>query len=174
MFQPIGKERQGEFTKDGEGIWKYKGRICVPDVGSLRQELLSEAHNSGFSIHPGKGEDRALETFRNATTLEIPQWKWEGVAMDFVTSLPMTRSGFDAVWMIMDRLTKFAHFLPIRVNYSLEELTRLCIKEIVRLHGIPIMIVSNRDPHFASRFRGAFSESFRYETMSQHCVSSTN
>ncbi|XP_072062115.1 uncharacterized protein [Arachis hypogaea] len=57
--------------------------------------------------------------------LEIPQWKWEGVAMDFVTGLPKTRSGFDAVWMIVDRLTKFAHFLPIRVNYSMEELARL-------------------------------------------------
>ncbi|XP_072076671.1 uncharacterized protein [Arachis hypogaea] len=53
MFQPIGKKRHREFTKDDEGLWRYKGRICVPDVGSLRQELLSEALNSGFSIHPG-------------------------------------------------------------------------------------------------------------------------
>lgn len=57
--------------------------------------------------------------------LDIPQWKWEGVAIDFVTGFPGTRAGFDAVWVIMDRLTKSAYFLPIRVNYLLEELARL-------------------------------------------------
>ena len=68
--------------------------------------------------------------------LEIPQWKWEGIVMDFVTGLPRNRLGFDAVWMIVDHLTKSAHFLPIRVNCSMEELARLYIKEIVRLHGV--------------------------------------
>ncbi|XP_072085227.1 uncharacterized protein [Arachis hypogaea] len=52
LFQPVGKKRHGEFTKDDKGLWRYKGRICVPNVRSLRQELLSEAHNSRFSIHP--------------------------------------------------------------------------------------------------------------------------
>ncbi|XP_072071876.1 uncharacterized protein [Arachis hypogaea] len=52
LFQPVGDKRLREFTKDAEGLWRYKGRICVLDVGSLRQDLLSEAHNSGFSIHP--------------------------------------------------------------------------------------------------------------------------
>ncbi|XP_072078042.1 uncharacterized protein [Arachis hypogaea] len=92
--------------------------------------------------------------------LGIPQWKWGGIAMDFVTGLPRTRSGFDAVWLIMDRLTKSAHFLPIRVNYSMEELARLYIKEIVMLHGVPSSIVSDRDPQFTSRFWGAFQRVF--------------
>ncbi|XP_072074098.1 uncharacterized protein [Arachis hypogaea] len=52
FFQPVGDQRRGKFTKDDEGLWRYKGRICIPDVRSLRQDLLSEAHNSGFSIHP--------------------------------------------------------------------------------------------------------------------------
>ncbi|XP_072087281.1 uncharacterized protein [Arachis hypogaea] len=53
LFQRVGKKRHGEFTKEDEGLWRYKGRICKPDVGSLRQDLLSDAHNSGFFIHPG-------------------------------------------------------------------------------------------------------------------------
>nr|XP_025670309.1 uncharacterized protein LOC112770105 [Arachis hypogaea] len=52
LFKPISEERLGEFAKDDEGLWRYKGRICIPNVGSLRQDLFSEAHNSGFSIHP--------------------------------------------------------------------------------------------------------------------------
>ena len=72
--------------------------------------------------------------------------------MDFVSGLPRTRAGFDAIWVIVDRLTKSAHFLPIRMTYTLEELARLYIKEIVRLHGVPATIISDRDPHFTSRF----------------------
>ncbi|XP_072074109.1 uncharacterized protein [Arachis hypogaea] len=53
LFQLMGDKRCGEFTKDDEGLWRYKGRICIPNVGSLGQDLLSETHNSGFSIHPG-------------------------------------------------------------------------------------------------------------------------
>ncbi|XP_015960343.1 uncharacterized protein LOC107484243 [Arachis duranensis] len=94
--------------------------------------------------------------------------------MNLVTGLPRTRSGFDAVWVIVDRLTKSAHFLPIRVNYSLEESTRLYIKEIVRLHGVPKTIVSDRDSLFTSRFWGAFQKCFWYETMSHHNISCAN
>ena len=74
--------------------------------------------------------------------LEIPQWEWEQITMDFVTRLPRTSTGHDAIWVIMDRLTKLAHFLPIQVNYTLERLARIYIQEIIRLHGIPSSIVS--------------------------------
>ena len=70
--------------------------------------------------------------------------------MDFVLGLPRTRVGFDAIWVIVDRLTKSAHFLPIRNNFSLDRLVELYISEIVRLHGVPISIVSDRDPRFPS------------------------
>ena len=66
--------------------------------------------------------------------------------MDFVTGLPRTQKGLDAIWIIVDRLTKSAHFLPVRVDYSLEKLAQVYMNEIVRLHGTPIFIVSDRDP----------------------------
>ncbi|GJX29516.1 putative reverse transcriptase domain-containing protein [Tanacetum coccineum] len=83
---------------------------------------------------------------------EIPMWKWERITMDFVTKLPKTSTGHDAIWVIVDRLTKSAHFIPIRATDSMETLTRLYIKEIVSRHGVPISIISDRDSHFTSRF----------------------
>ncbi|GKB51330.1 putative reverse transcriptase domain-containing protein [Tanacetum coccineum] len=72
--------------------------------------------------------------------------------MDFVTKLPKTSTGHDAIWVIVDRLTKSAHFIPIRATDSMETLTRLYIKEIVSRHGVPISIILDRDSHFTSRF----------------------
>ncbi|GKC34076.1 putative reverse transcriptase domain-containing protein [Tanacetum coccineum] len=79
-------------------------------------------------------------------------WKWERITMDFVTKLPKTSSGHDTIWIIVDRLTKSAHFIPTREANSMETLTRLYIKEIVSQHGIQISIISDRDSHFTSRF----------------------
>ena len=84
--------------------------------------------------------------------LLIPVWKWEKITMDFVTGLPRTQRQHDAIWVIVDRLTKSAHFLPVNVEDSLEKLAQLYVDEIVRLHGVPISIVSDRDPRFTSRF----------------------
>ncbi|GJT67356.1 putative reverse transcriptase domain-containing protein [Tanacetum coccineum] len=79
-------------------------------------------------------------------------WKWERITMDFVTKLPKTSTGHDAIWVIVDRLTKSAHFIPIRATDSMETLTRLYIKEIVSRHGVPISIILDRDSHFTSKF----------------------
>ena len=84
--------------------------------------------------------------------LPVAEWKWEHVTMDFVTGLPRSQRGHDAVWVVVDRLTKTAHFLPIRVTDSVNILSRLYIREIVKLHGVPVSIVSDRDPRFTSRF----------------------
>ena len=84
--------------------------------------------------------------------LQIPVWKWENITMDFVIGLPKTSRKNDAVWVIVDRLTKSAHFLPIKWGITLEQLARKYIDEIVRLHGVPLSIVSDRDPRFTSRF----------------------
>ncbi|GJX96686.1 putative reverse transcriptase domain-containing protein [Tanacetum coccineum] len=84
--------------------------------------------------------------------LEIPTWKWERITMDFVTKLPRTSNGHDTIWVIVDRLTKSAHFIPTRETDSMETLTRLYIKEIVLRHGVPISIISDHDSHFTSRF----------------------
>ena len=72
--------------------------------------------------------------------------------MDFVSGLPRTQKGHDAIWVIVDRLTKTAHFLPVNMKYSLEKLAKLYMDEVVRLHGVPVSIVSDRDPRFVSRF----------------------
>ncbi|MCO6516738.1 MAG: DDE-type integrase/transposase/recombinase, partial [Snodgrassella sp.] len=91
---------------------------------------------------------------------EIPEWKWERITMDFVTKLPKTSVGFDAIWVIVDRLTKSAHFLPIKENYSMDKLTRLYVKEIVSRHGVPVSIISDRDSRFTSKFWQSLQNSF--------------
>ena len=84
--------------------------------------------------------------------LPIAEWKWDHVTMDFVTGLPRTPQSKDSVWVIVDRLTKSAHFLPMRITDSVIVLSKLYVKEIVRLHGVPLSIVSDRDPRFTSQF----------------------
>ncbi|KAJ9544258.1 hypothetical protein OSB04_023965 [Centaurea solstitialis] len=83
---------------------------------------------------------------------EIPEWKWERVSMDSVTKLPKTAKRHDAIWVIVDRLTKSAHFLPIREDYKMEKLARIYIKEVVTRHEVLIPIISDRDSCFTSRF----------------------
>ncbi|GJV98609.1 putative reverse transcriptase domain-containing protein [Tanacetum coccineum] len=83
---------------------------------------------------------------------EIPIWKWERITMDFITKLPKTSNEHDTIWVIVDRLNKFAHFIPTRETDSMETLTRLYIKEIVSRHRVPISIISDRDSYFTSRF----------------------
>ncbi|GKA54375.1 putative reverse transcriptase domain-containing protein, partial [Tanacetum coccineum] len=77
---------------------------------------------------------------------------WERITMDFVSGLPRTPSGYDTIWVIVDRLTKSAHFLPIKKTDSMEKLTQLYLKVVVCRHGVPISIISDRDSHFTSRF----------------------
>ncbi|GJZ06897.1 putative reverse transcriptase domain-containing protein [Tanacetum coccineum] len=83
---------------------------------------------------------------------EIPECKWERIAMDFVTKLPRTSSGHDTIWVIMDRLTKSAHFLPMREDCKMDRLARLYQNEIIARHGVPISIISDRESRFTSRF----------------------
>ena len=89
---------------------------------------------------------------RKIQLLPIPVWKWEKITMDFVIGLPRTQRQHDAIWVIVDRLTESAHFLLVNVEDSLEKLAQLYVDEIVRLHGVPVSIVSDRDPKFTSRF----------------------
>ncbi|GJU11752.1 putative reverse transcriptase domain-containing protein [Tanacetum coccineum] len=82
----------------------------------------------------------------------IPVWKWENITMDFVTKLPKTSTGLDAIWVIVDRLTKSAHSLPMKETYSMEKLMRQYLKEVVSRHGVPVSIISDRDSKFTSHF----------------------
>ncbi|KAD3640363.1 hypothetical protein E3N88_29586 [Mikania micrantha] len=90
---------------------------------------------------------------------EIPQWKCEQIAMDFITKLPRTSSGHDSIWVIIDRFTKSAHFLPIRKNYKMKKLARLYVNEIVVRHGVPLSVISDQDNRFTSRFWKSLQQS---------------
>ncbi|GJW22543.1 putative reverse transcriptase domain-containing protein [Tanacetum coccineum] len=81
----------------------------------------------------------------------IPVWKWENITMDFVTKLPKMSTGQDTIWVIVDRLTKSAHFLPMKENNSMNKLTRQYLKEVVTRHGVPVLIISDRDGRFTSQ-----------------------
>ena len=99
--------------------------------------------------------------------LEVAERKWEHVMMDFVTHLSWTQRRHNAVWVIVDRLTKSAQFLAVRMTFTLEEFYRLYIREIVQLHGVPISIVSDRDPRFKTHFWKSFQKAMRTQlTMS--------
>ena len=84
--------------------------------------------------------------------LPIPQWKWDNITMDLVSGLPLTQQKHDSVWVIVDKLTKSAHFIPVKMDYSMDRLVELYVKEIIRLYGIPLSIVLYRDSRFTSRF----------------------
>ncbi|GJR41822.1 putative reverse transcriptase domain-containing protein [Tanacetum coccineum] len=83
---------------------------------------------------------------------EIPQWKWDNITLDFVMKLPKSSQGYDTIWVIIDRLTKSVIFVPMRETDPLEKLARMYLKEVVTRHGIPVSIICDRDPRFASNF----------------------
>jgi hypothetical protein len=84
--------------------------------------------------------------------LEILEWKWERITMDFVVGLPHTPRGKDAIWVVVDQLTKSAHFIPMKATNLAEELVPLYMKEVLGLHGVPKSIVYDRDSKFVSKF----------------------
>ncbi|GJT18749.1 putative reverse transcriptase domain-containing protein [Tanacetum coccineum] len=88
----------------------------------------------------------------------IPEWKWDNIMMDFITKLPKSSQGFDTIWVIVDRLTKSAHFLPIRENDRLDKLARLYLNRIVVRYGIPASIICDRDGRFTSNFWKSFQK----------------
>nr|GEU42635.1 reverse transcriptase domain-containing protein [Tanacetum cinerariifolium] len=144
------------FKIRSNGIRYNDKRIWLPLHGGLRDLIMHESHKSKYSIHPRSTKMyqdlRKLYWWPNMKAgllqqLEIPEWKWENV-----TGLPRTPSGYDSIWVIVDRLTKSAHFLPKKKTDSIEKLTELYLKEIVCKHGVPMSIISDRDSLFTSRF----------------------
>ncbi|GJV35066.1 putative reverse transcriptase domain-containing protein [Tanacetum coccineum] len=137
----------------------YLDRIWVPLKGDVRTLIMDEAHKSKYSVHPGA--DKMYYNLRDRYWW--PRMKkdiamYERIAMDFVTKLPRTISGHDAIWVIIDRLTKPAHFLPMREDYNMDRLARLYLNEIVARHDVPISIISDRDSRFISRFWQSMQE----------------
>jgi hypothetical protein len=93
-----------------------------------------------------------VKTARPLQSLPILTWKWEAISMDFIVGLPRTTKGFDSIWVIIDRLTKIAHFLPIKVKYIVATYAELYIARILSLHGVPKTIVLDHGPQFVSKF----------------------
>ncbi|GKB31442.1 putative reverse transcriptase domain-containing protein [Tanacetum coccineum] len=137
-----------------DGALYYLDRIWVPLKGDVRTLIMHKAYKSKYSVHPGADKmyydlkDRPSGLLQQP---EIPEWKWERIAMDFVTKLPRTSSGHDTIWIIMDRLIKSAYFLPMREDYKMDILARLYLNKIVARHGVPISIISDRDSRFTLR-----------------------
>ena len=140
------------WTLHADGSLRYRGRVVVPQLTGLREEILKEFHCSRFAVHlsgtkmyqdlrhqyywtrmkrhVGDFVRRCL-TYQQVKAkyqkpavllhpLEVAEWKWEHVTMDFVTHLPRTPHGHDAVWVIVDRLKKSTHFLVVRMTFTLE------------------------------------------------------
>jgi hypothetical protein len=85
-------------------------------------------------------------------SLQVFEWKWEEIAMDFIVSLPKTQSGYDSIWVIVDRLTKVAHIIPIKTTYSGPQLAKLYTSRIVCSHGVLKKIVFDIGTQFISKF----------------------
>ncbi|GJW32134.1 putative reverse transcriptase domain-containing protein [Tanacetum coccineum] len=156
-----GLERHFKQRADGE-IYFFD-RIWIPSIGDVRKLIMDEAHTSRYSVHPGA--DKMYYDLRDLywwpgllQQPEIPEWKWEKLAMDFITKLPKSSSGYDTIWVIVDRLTKSAHFLPIREDYKTEKLAKIYVNEIVARHGVPVSIISDRDGRFTSHLWQALQE----------------
>ncbi|WVZ63251.1 hypothetical protein U9M48_012896 [Paspalum notatum var. saurae] len=182
--ESLKKGEAPDFKEDEQGTLWYKNRICVPNVDNIRKLILSEAHDTAYSIHPGStkmyydlkerfwwpGMKRPVAEYvavcdtcqrvkakhqRPAGLLQplkVPEWKWEEITMDFVVGLPRTQKGYNSIWVVVDRLTKVAHFIPVNTTYSGARLAELYISRIVCLHGVPKKIISDRGSQFTSRF----------------------
>nr|GFB59939.1 putative reverse transcriptase domain-containing protein [Tanacetum cinerariifolium] len=156
-----GLETHFERRDDG-GIYFFDC-IWIPSVSGVRKLIMDEAHTSRYSIHPGA--DKMYYDLRDLywwpgllQQPEIPEWKWEKITMDLLTKFPRSGGGYDAIWVIVDRLTKSAHFLPIREDYKTEKLARIYINEIVARHGVPVSIILDRDGRFASHLWQALQD----------------
>nr|GEV39902.1 retrotransposon protein, putative, Ty3-gypsy subclass [Tanacetum cinerariifolium] len=127
------------------------GRSWLPCYGDLRTVIMHESYKSKYSVHPG-----SEKMYQNIKKLywpsgllvqpKIPEWKWDNITMDFVTKLPKSSQGYNTIWVIVDRLTKSAIFTPIRETDPINKLARIFLKEVVMRHGIPVSIISDRDP----------------------------
>nr|GEY54252.1 retrotransposable element Tf2 [Tanacetum cinerariifolium] len=153
-------EHQLRFSKHktAKELWaatkRTKKNLLKQQYGKFRAEGAEMLEQTFTRLQVKIEHQRASGLLQQ---LDIPIWKWDEISMDFVTGLPQTQRRHDAIWVVVDRLTKSAHFLPIRKDYSVSRLAEIFQQEIVRLHGTPSAIVSDRDPRFAYRFWKEFA-----------------
>ncbi|GJS39326.1 reverse transcriptase domain-containing protein [Tanacetum coccineum] len=147
-----------KLEQRANGTLCLNGRSWIPCQGNLRELIMHESHKSKYSVHPGS--DKMYQDLKKLYWW--PNMKAEiatyNITMDFVTKLPKTTSGQDTIWVIVDRLTKSAHFLPMKETDSMEKLTRQYLKEVVSRHGVRVSIISDRDSKFTSYFWKSLNE----------------
>nr|GEW16393.1 putative reverse transcriptase domain-containing protein [Tanacetum cinerariifolium] len=140
--------------EEEEAFQKLKRKLCsspilrLPRFDGLRNLVMHESHKSKYSIHPGS--DKMYQDLK-------PLYWWPNMKAD-ISIFPRTPNGYDKIWVIIDRLTKSAHFLPMKKTDSVEKLMRLYLKEIVCRHGVPVSIILDRDSHFTLRFWRSLQE----------------
>ncbi|GJR95269.1 putative reverse transcriptase domain-containing protein [Tanacetum coccineum] len=139
-----------------ERIKPLQVRALVMTIGLDLPKNFLEAPNECLTCSRVKAEHQKPSGL--LVQPEIPQWKWDNITMDFVTKLPKSSQGYDTIWVIVDRLTKSTHFLPMRETDPIERLARMYLKEIVTRHGIPVSIISDHDGRFASEFWGSLQK----------------
>ncbi|GJX65440.1 putative reverse transcriptase domain-containing protein [Tanacetum coccineum] len=160
--EDVGVMIRRDLTKEkleprADGTLCLNGRSWLPCYGDLRTVIMHESHKSKYSIRPGSDkmyqDMKKLYWWPNMKATSPPMLaNWENITMDFVTKLPKSPQGHDTIWVIVNRLTNSAIFTLIRETDSTEKLARLYIKEVVARHGIPVSIICDRDPRFASHF----------------------
>ncbi|GJS68300.1 putative reverse transcriptase domain-containing protein [Tanacetum coccineum] len=143
-----------------DGTLCLNRRSWIPCFGDLRELIMHESHKLKYSVHPGS--DKMYQDLKKLywwpnMKAEIATY-WENITMDFVTKLPKTPTGQDTIWVIVDRLTKSAYFLPMKETDSIEKLTRQYLKEVVSRHGVPVSIIFYRDSKFTSHFWKSLNE----------------
>jgi hypothetical protein len=150
-----------DFTEDEQGTIWFKNRTCVPEIDSLRETILKEAHDSTYSIHHGStkmyqdlkqkywwyGLKRNVAAHvvvcdvcqrvkvehqrpaRLHRPLQVREWKWEEIGMDFIVGLPRTSNGYNSIWVIVDILSKVPHFIPVKTTYKGTQLAELYVSD---------------------------------------------
>nr|GEY25546.1 reverse transcriptase domain-containing protein [Tanacetum cinerariifolium] len=148
--------------KEETAFQLIKQKLCNAPIlafpkGSKNFIVYYDASHKGLGAVLMQNEKAQTEALKHKNLTaedvrEIPKWKWEKITMDFLTKLPKTANGYDTIWVIIDRLTKSAHFLPMGETDPMEKLMKLYMKEVVTRHGVPVSIISNRDSKFTSLF----------------------
>jgi hypothetical protein len=195
-------EVRAQFPVSSTGLIYIGDRVYVPDVDTLRTDIIRDMHTSAYAGHTGThktyhavaqlffwegmradvarvvSQCHSCQTFKSSNTApagllmptEVPDAPWETITTDLITDLPRTRAGHTAIVVFVDRLTKMVHIAPTTSQCSAEDFARLFMENVVKLHGLPRKIISDRDPRFTGKFmttlcellgtRQAFSTSF--------------
>ncbi|GJU82376.1 putative reverse transcriptase domain-containing protein [Tanacetum coccineum] len=137
------KLRMEKLEPRADGTLCLNGSSWLPYYGDLRTVIMHESHKSKYSIH--------LSSDKMYQDIKKLYW-WPNMKADIATYLPKSSQGYDTIWVIVDRLTKSAIFVPMRETDPMEKLARMYLKKVVTRHGIPVSIICDRDPRFASNF----------------------